>query len=140
MNKENKIIIKTATIEFILIHVVYCICKLFLFDCELLNLFINIAIGLSLIVSVIITFYHFKKKDKLFFVIEPIFLFLLLFIYVFINAPGINYFTNKCDSGWFSGINYAAFIVYFIGGRIILWIIGIVSHIIYSDNKSQSYN
>ena len=98
MNKENKIIIKTATIEFILIHVVYCICKLFLFDCELLNLFIYIAIGLSLIVSVIITFFHFKKKDKIFFVIEPIFLFLLVFIYVFINAPGIGYFINKCDS------------------------------------------
>ena len=127
MNREYKTIINNALLEFILIQVVYCICKSLLFDCELLNMFTYIAVGLSFIVSVIITFYHFKKKEKMFFVVEPIVLFFLLFIYVVMNAPGIQYFTNKCESDWFSGINYAIFVIYYAGGRILLWIIGIIS-------------
>lgn len=126
MKKEYKSIINYTLLEFILIHVVYCICKLLLYDCRLLNLYIYIAVGLSLIISAILTFYKFKKKERLFFIIEPIILFIIISIYVFMNIPGIHYFAYKCDGGWFSGINYAAFICYFTCGRIIIWIIGMI--------------
>lgn len=120
-----------SLLEFVSINIIYCIHKLLLFDCSLIDIYSWIAVGAALIASGIISFYHFKEKSILYYVFEPIVLAIILLLFFYLDAPIVSHFAHVCEYGdWFSGINYVIFIYYYSLGRIVLYIISLIASII----------
>ena len=111
-------------IEFLLIHIIYCISKLLIKgNCSYLDSAIDIALFLSIITALQITCLYYKDRSFTFYIGEFSLLALITFIFLLFDAPVVNIFADICDSGWFSGMNYAAFILYYGRARIIIFII-----------------
>lgn len=115
-------------IEFLLIHIIYCISKLVLLfegNCSYLDSAIYTALFFSIIIALLITCLYYKDRSFTFYIGEFSLLALITFIFLQFNAPVVNYFADICDSGWFSGMNYASFILYYGLARIVIFIINL---------------
>ncbi len=113
-------------IEFLLLHIIYCISKLLIKgNCSYLDSAIYTALFLSIIIALLITCLYYKDRSFTFYIGEFSLLALITFIFLQFNAPVVNNFAYICDSGLFSGMNYAAFILYYGLARIIIFIINL---------------
>lgn len=127
--KEKKIlnnVLYCSFIEFLLIHYIYCISKLLIKgNCSYLTSAIYTALFLSIIIALLITCLNYKDRSFTFYIGELSLLALITFIFLQFNAPIVNNYADICDSGWFSGMNYVAFILYYGLARIIIFIINL---------------